>query len=173
MLGVSSPSNVEDVHVDISLQRYCFSLLPYFWKMIARTRILVITQTQGAKNHNIVLWLRLWTPSQITPTSMSSTCKVYFNIYICCGCAYGCILTKLPLLTWLCFWKIARILVITQGANRTIVWWLRIWTHPRWLTHQCQTHAKYILPSTYAVDVHMDVPLQRYPCHMAVLLENS
>jgi len=52
MLSVSSPSNAEGVHVDISLQRYCFSLLPYFWKMIARTRILVITQTQGAKNHN-------------------------------------------------------------------------------------------------------------------------
>ena len=149
---------------------YNVTLLPYFWKMIARTRILVITQTQGAKNHNSAMVeamdpipdyahinvkhkystvyfticicycgyayegvltthhvtpalvgnafggynsgycprgkpqhsavVEAMDPSQITPASMSNTCKVYFIMFICrgCGCACGYVLTTLLLL---------------------------------------------------------------------------
>jgi hypothetical protein len=62
-----------DVHVDVSsLQHYCCSLWSYFWKMIIAR---LLADSWGA-NHSIVWWLRLWTPSQITPTSMSNTYEV-------------------------------------------------------------------------------------------------
>ena len=89
---------------------------------------------RGKPHHSVVV--EAMDPSQMAPTSMSNTCKVYFIImYTCYGCACGCILTKLPLLALPCFWKIARILGChprARGANHNIiVGWLRLWTHPR------------------------------------------
>jgi hypothetical protein len=152
----------------MSLQCYCFSLLPYFWKMVAR----ILADSWGA-NHNIVCWLRLWTPSQITLTWMSNTSTVQ-----CISpSAYAIVdmhmevsspLTMLPLFL-LAMLLETIILVIARGANHSIVRWLRLWIHPRLLPYQCQTHVKCISPSSYVVDVHMDVswaslPLLTRPC---------
>jgi hypothetical protein len=134
--------------------------------MLLEAIILVIAR--GA-NRSIVRWLRLWIHPRILPhqsqthvkfiSSCSSAVAVDAHVdmslqHCCCSC-------------WQWFWKIRLfwLLVITWGANRTIVWWLRLWTHPRWLPHQCQTHVKCIsLSCTHAMDVHVDASLQSYPC---------
>ena len=97
-----------DAHVDMSLQHCCCSCWPCFWKI---ARLLASGyHLRGKPHHSVVV--EAMEPSQMAPTSMSNTCKVYFIIMdTCYGCACGCILTMLLLLAWPCFWKIARILV--------------------------------------------------------------
>ena len=120
-----------DAHVDMSLQHCCCSCWQWFWKI----RLLASGyHLRGKPHHSVVV--EAMDPSQMAPTSMSNTCKVYFIImYTCYGCTCGCILTTLPLLALPCFWKIARILGChprARGANHNIiVGWLRLWTHPR------------------------------------------
>jgi hypothetical protein len=105
----------------------------------AETIILVIAR--GA-NHSIVRWLRLWIHPRLLPYQCQTHVKCISPSSYVVDVHMDVSWASLPLLTRPCFWKIARILVISWGANHIIVGWLRLWTHSRWLPHQCKTYVK-------------------------------
>jgi hypothetical protein len=40
------------------------------------------------------------------------------------------------------FWFVHISLTPPEGSNHSVVWQLRLYTHPRWLPHQCQTYTR-------------------------------
>jgi len=47
----------------------------------------------------------------------------------CCHCLH-----------WPSLWKLSRILVTSLETNHSVVMWLRLHTHSRWLPHQCKPY---------------------------------
>jgi hypothetical protein len=131
--GVWQPLYAVDVHMDVSPPHYGCSCRPSFWNF---ARNLGYSQ---AISHIEMRWLRLYTQ----PIFISHQCYIYIRClttFICCGCAFGHVFTTLPY-GWLCqsnFWNVfRRNLGYSQAISDGEMRWLRLYTQPIFISHQC------------------------------------
>jgi hypothetical protein len=78
------------------------------------------------------------------PMGITHPCHTYtwcLTTYMCNGWAYGSIITQFTLQVQDQIWKISRNPgSLCCGTNRTVTQKMRLYTHPKWITHPCHTH---------------------------------
>ena len=99
----------------------------------------------GWVNHSVSVlwWLRLSTHQKWLPHHCKTHVRCFIT-FICCGCAYWSAVSRYPCPMWNCSWKfLYSASLLGGGANHSVLqWWLRLKTHPRWLSYHCETHIR-------------------------------
>jgi len=133
--GVWQPLYAVDVHMDVFPPCYGCSCRPSFWNFVRNLGY------SKAISDGEMRWLRL----HIQPIFISHQCYIYkrcLTTFICCGCAYGRVPPRYGCSCRPSFWNFIRNLGYSQAISDSEIWWLRLYTQPLFISHQCYMYKR-------------------------------